>query len=144
RLRELRGPLPGRLMAAAPPLWRSPDLPIRVGISSCLLGGEVRYDGGDQKDPYITSVLARHFTWVPVCPELEVGMGVPREPIRLVGDPAAPRLLGVTSGADHTTRMNEFARRRAQELGRRGLPATCSSAPRPPAAWSASSSIPTT
>ncbi|HEV3350249.1 MAG TPA: DUF523 domain-containing protein, partial [Methylomirabilota bacterium] len=108
-------------MAAAPPLWRSPDLPIRVDISSCPLGEEVRYDGGHQRDPYLTGVLARHVTWVPVCPELEVGMGVPREPIRLVGDPAAPRLLGVTSGADHTTRMNEFARRRAQELGRRGL-----------------------
>jgi uncharacterized protein YbgA (DUF1722 family)/uncharacterized protein YbbK (DUF523 family) len=108
-------------MAAALPAWRSADLPIRVGISSCLLGEEVRYDGGHQKDSYITGVLARHFTWVPVCPEMEVGMGVPREPIRLVGDAAAPRLLGVTSGADHTLRMNDFARRRVQELARRGL-----------------------
>ena len=90
---------------AAPPAWRSADLPIRVGISSCLLGEEVRYDGGHQKDAYITGVLARHFTWVPVCPELEVGMGVPREPIRLVGDAAAPRLLGLTSGTDHTDRL---------------------------------------
>ena len=108
-------------MAASGPAWRSADLPIRVGISSCLLGQEVRYDGGHQKDAYITGVLARHFTWVPVCPEMEVGMGVPREPIRLVGDAAAPRLLGVTSGTDHTDRMNEFARRRVQELARRGL-----------------------
>jgi uncharacterized protein YbgA (DUF1722 family)/uncharacterized protein YbbK (DUF523 family) len=108
-------------MAAPLPAWRAPDLPIRVGISSCLLGEEVRYDGGHQKDPYITGVLARHFTWVPVCPEMEVGLGVPREPIRLVGDPGAPRLLGVTSGADHTLRMNDFARRRVQELGRRAL-----------------------
>ena len=108
-------------MAAALPAWRAPDLPIRVGISSCLLGEEVRYDGGHQKDPYITGVLARHFTWVPVCPEMEVGMGVPREPIRLVGDPEAPRLRGVTSGTDHTLRMNEFARRRVQELERRPL-----------------------
>ena len=108
-------------MAAALPAWRAPDLPIRVGISSCLLGDEVRYDGGHQKDAYITGVLARHFTWVPVCPEMEVGMGVPREPIRLVGDPGAPRLLGVTSGTDHTLRMNEFARRRVQELARRAL-----------------------
>ena len=108
-------------MAAALPAWRAPDLPIRVGISSCLLGEEVRYDGGHQKDPYITGVLARHFTWVPVCPEMEVGMGVPREPIRLVGDPEAPRLRGVTSGTDHTLAMNEFARRRAQELERRAL-----------------------
>ena len=60
-------------MAAALPAWRAPDLPIRVGISSCLLGEEVRYDGGHQKDAYITGVLARHFTWVPVCPETEVG-----------------------------------------------------------------------
>jgi uncharacterized protein YbgA (DUF1722 family)/uncharacterized protein YbbK (DUF523 family) len=103
----------------APPAWRSPDLPIRVGISSCLLGEAVRYDGGHQKDAYITGVLADHFTWVPVCPELEVGMGVPREPIRLVGDAAAPRLVGVTSGADHTARMTAFARRRVDEL--RGL-----------------------
>jgi uncharacterized protein YbbK (DUF523 family) len=100
---------------AAPPTWRAPDLPIRIGISSCLLGEEVRHDGGHQKDAYITGVLADHFTWVPVCPELEVGMGVPREPIRLVGDAAAPRLVGVTSGADHTARMHEFARRRVDE-----------------------------
>jgi len=106
---------------AAPPAWRAPDLPIRVGISSCLLGEEVRYDGGHQKDAYITGVLARHFTWVPVCPEMEVGMGVPREPIRLVGDAAAPRLIGVTSGTDHTERMNEFARRRVDELRRHEL-----------------------
>ncbi|HEY7206131.1 MAG TPA: DUF523 and DUF1722 domain-containing protein [Methylomirabilota bacterium] len=101
--------------------WRSPDLTIRLGISACLLGEEVRYDGGHQKDAYLTGVLGRHVTWVSVCPEMEVGMGVPREPIRLVGDAAAPRLLGVTSGADHTDRMNEFARRRVQELARRGL-----------------------
>jgi uncharacterized protein YbgA (DUF1722 family)/uncharacterized protein YbbK (DUF523 family) len=106
---------------AITPAWRSPDLPIRVGISSCLLGEEVRYDGGHQKDAYITGVLARHFTWVPVCPELEVGMGVPREPIRLVGDAAAPRLMGVTSGTDHTERMREFAGRRVDVLRRREL-----------------------
>ncbi|HSE04191.1 MAG TPA: DUF523 and DUF1722 domain-containing protein [Methylomirabilota bacterium] len=108
-------------MPAPAPAWRSPDLPIRVGISSCLLGEEVRYDGGHQKDGYITGVLAGHFTWIAVCPELEVGMGVPREPIRLVGDPAAPRLLGVTSGTDHTARMSEFARRRVAALRREGL-----------------------
>jgi uncharacterized protein YbgA (DUF1722 family)/uncharacterized protein YbbK (DUF523 family) len=107
-------------MAATPP-WRSPDLPIRVGISSCLLGEEVRYDGGHQKDAYITGVLARYVTWVPVCPEMEVGMGVPREPIRLVGDAAAPRLMGVTSGTDHTVRMSEFSGRRVDELRGRGL-----------------------
>ncbi|HSL47834.1 MAG TPA: DUF523 and DUF1722 domain-containing protein [Candidatus Deferrimicrobiaceae bacterium] len=108
-------------MPAPAPAWRSPDLPIRVGLSSCLLGEEVRYDGGHQKDTYITGVLGGHFTWVAVCPEMEVGMGVPREPIRLVGDAAAPRLLGVTSGTDHTERMNEFARRRVDALRGQGL-----------------------
>jgi uncharacterized protein YbgA (DUF1722 family)/uncharacterized protein YbbK (DUF523 family) len=108
-------------MAAAPPAWRSPDLPIRIGVSACLLGEEVRYDGGHQKDAYLTGVLAGHVTWVPVCPELEVGMGVPREPIRLVGDAAAPRLVGVDSGTDHTARMREFARRRVAALERQDL-----------------------
>jgi uncharacterized protein YbbK (DUF523 family)/uncharacterized protein YbgA (DUF1722 family) len=101
--------------------WRSPDLPIRLGISACLLGEAVRYDGGHQRDAYLIGVLGRHVTWVPVCPEMEIGMGVPREPIRLVGHAAAPRLLGVTSGADHTDRMNDFARRRVQDLAHRGL-----------------------
>jgi uncharacterized protein YbbK (DUF523 family)/uncharacterized protein YbgA (DUF1722 family) len=81
----------------------------------------VRYDGGHQRDDYLTGVLGRYVTWVPVCPEMEVGLGVPREPIRLVGDAAAPRLLGVSSGADHTERMNDFARRRVRELARHGL-----------------------
>jgi uncharacterized protein YbgA (DUF1722 family)/uncharacterized protein YbbK (DUF523 family) len=108
-------------MATAAPTWRSPGLPIRVGVSSCLLGEEVRYDGGHQKDAYITGVLAPFFTWVPVCPELEVGMGVPREPIRLVGEASAPRLVGITSGTDHTERMNDFARRRVVALRRQEL-----------------------
>jgi uncharacterized protein YbgA (DUF1722 family)/uncharacterized protein YbbK (DUF523 family) len=108
-------------MAAPAAAWRSPDLPIRVGISACLLGEAVRYDGGHQKDHYITGVLAQHFSWVSVCPELEVGMGVPREPVRLVGSPEAPRMLGVTSGTDHTGRMNAFARRRVHDLAREKL-----------------------
>jgi uncharacterized protein YbgA (DUF1722 family)/uncharacterized protein YbbK (DUF523 family) len=108
-------------MAATPPAWRSPDLTVRVGISSCLLGEEVRYDGGHQRDPYVTGVLARHFSWVPVCPEMELGLGVPREAVRLSGEAGAPRMRGVTSGADHTERMNDFARRRVEELARRGL-----------------------
>jgi uncharacterized protein YbgA (DUF1722 family)/uncharacterized protein YbbK (DUF523 family) len=109
------------MAASGPPAWRSPDLTIRVGISSCLLGEQVRYDGGHQKDAYLTDVLARHVSWVAVCPEMEVGMGVPREPVRLVGDAGAPRMLGVTSGTDHTAAMNELARRRVRDLARHGL-----------------------
>ena len=56
---------------------------IRIGISACLLGQEVRFDGGHKRDPFLTGELARHVEWVPVCPEVEVGMGTPREAVRL-------------------------------------------------------------
>jgi uncharacterized protein YbgA (DUF1722 family)/uncharacterized protein YbbK (DUF523 family) len=76
----------------------------------------VRYDGGHQRDGFLTDVLGRHVEWVPVCPELEVGMGVPREPIRLVGRADAPRLLGVASNTDHTAAMTRFSERKVREL----------------------------
>src|SRR5438874_2346955 len=66
--------------------------PLRLGISACLLGQAVRYDGGHKRDPFLAETLGRFVEWVPVCPEVELGLGVPREPIRLEGDPAAPRL----------------------------------------------------
>src|SRR5437899_3341862 len=65
--------------------------PLRLGISACLLGQAVRYDGGHKRDPFLAETLGRFVEWVPVCPEVELGLGVPREPIRLEGDPAAPR-----------------------------------------------------
>ena len=58
--------------------------PLRIGISSCLLGDEVRFDGGHKRDLFLTGTLAPCVEWVRVCPEVEVGMGVPREPVRLV------------------------------------------------------------
>jgi len=100
-----------------PPVWRSPDLEITIGISSCLLGEAVRYDGGHQKDSYVTGALSRHFTWVRVCPEMELGLGVPRETIRLVGDAGAPRLLATQSGTDLTEAMDTYARARVGGLG---------------------------
>lgn len=66
---------------------------IRLGVSSCLLGHEVRYNGGHKRDRYVTDVLANHFELVPFCPELAVGLGVPRPPIRLAGDAEAPRAV---------------------------------------------------
>jgi len=102
---------------SAPPAWRSPDLEITIGISSCLLGEAVRYDGGHQKDSYVTGALSRHFTWVSVCPEMELGLGAPRETIRLVGDAAAPRLLATQSGTDLTEAMDTYARGRVGGLG---------------------------
>ena len=89
---------------------------IRVGVSHCLLGANVRYDGAHARDRYLTDVLAEHFTLVPVCPEAEVGMGIPRETVRLEGDPEAPRMVAPRSGADWTARMNAYAARRVREL----------------------------
>lgn len=77
----------------------------RVGISSCLLGERVRYDGGHQRQAALIRALSRQVEWVPVCPEVEVGMGVPREPVRLVGDARRPRMIGEASGRDWTRRM---------------------------------------
>lgn len=90
----------------------------RLGISSCLLGNEVRHDGGHKRDRYITDTLAPFVELVPVCPELEAGMGVPREPVRLVGHASAPRMIGQKSGKDWTDAMQSYARRRVTELGK--------------------------
>jgi uncharacterized protein YbbK (DUF523 family)/uncharacterized protein YbgA (DUF1722 family) len=89
---------------------------LRVGVSSCLLGHEVRWDGEHRRDAFVADVLGPFVEWVPVCPELEVGMGVPREPVRLVGAAAAPRLVGHESGADRTAAMLRFAEGRVREL----------------------------
>lgn len=89
---------------------------IKLGISTCLLGEKVRYDGGHKHDRYITGTLGLYFDWVPVCPEVECGLGTPREAMRLVGDPAAPRLVTIRSRVDHTERMLAWGRRRLAEL----------------------------
>jgi uncharacterized protein YbgA (DUF1722 family)/uncharacterized protein YbbK (DUF523 family) len=88
----------------------------RIGISLCLLGEEVRHDGGHKRDRYATDVLSAYFEWVPVCPEVEVGMGTPREPIRLVGGKDGVRLVGVDSERDWTEQMAEFSQRRVEAL----------------------------
>ena len=56
---------------------------IRIGVSSCLLGQNVRFDGGHKRDPFLMGTFSRFVTWVPVCPEVELGLGTPRESIRL-------------------------------------------------------------
>lgn len=90
--------------------------PLYVGVSTCLLGEPVRYDGGHKHDRYLTDVLGRFVRFVPVCPEVECGLGVPREAMRLVGDPAAPRLVTQKTGIDHTDRMQAWAASRVEEL----------------------------
>jgi uncharacterized protein YbgA (DUF1722 family)/uncharacterized protein YbbK (DUF523 family) len=89
---------------------------IRLGVSTCLLGERVRYDGGHKRDLFLVNTLGRYVEWVPVCPEFEIGLGVPRESLRLVGDPEAPRLIAPKSGKDHTERMQTWARERLEEL----------------------------
>jgi uncharacterized protein YbgA (DUF1722 family)/uncharacterized protein YbbK (DUF523 family) len=89
---------------------------IKVGISTCLLGEPVRYDGGHKLDRFIRDTLGLFFDFLPVCPEEEVGLGTPREAMRLVGDIDRPRLVTNKTGIDHTERMLEFSRRRAGEL----------------------------
>ena len=91
-------------------------IPPRIGISQCLLGENVRYDGGHKRDSVLIETLGQHVEWVPVCPEVEVGLGTPREPMHLVGDRKAPRLVTITTGIDHTDAMNRFAQKRVREL----------------------------
>ena len=93
----------------------------RLGISACLLGRKVRYDGQHKRDPFLTEVLGERVEWVPVCPELEVGMGVPREPIRLTGRAVAPRLVAERSGTDQTEAMLHYAEERVASLAELGL-----------------------
>ena len=89
---------------------------LRLGISRCLLGEEVRFDGGHKQDNFLAEVLSRYVEWVPVCPEVEAGLGIPREAMRLVGDPQDPRLLTIKSGTDHTRALETMTRNRIQEL----------------------------
>jgi len=94
---------------------------LRLGISRCLLGENVRYDGGHKRDRFLVDELGQYVEWVPVCPEVESGLPIPRESMRLVGDPDNPRLIAPKSGTDHTERMLSWANQRVQELESEGL-----------------------
>ena len=93
----------------------------RIGISSCLLGNEVRWNAGHKLDKYLTHTLGQFVEYVPVCPEVEAGFGVPRESFRLVGDPESPRLVTFKSKTDHTDRMVAWAGKRVKELEKEDL-----------------------
>lgn len=86
--------------------------PIRVGVSSCLLGREVRFDGGHKRDPFINRVLSGYFEFVPFCPEVEIGLGVPRDPIRLERRAAGVRAVGIRQpDLDVTDSLRKYGRR---------------------------------
>ena len=94
---------------------REPGRP-RVGVSSCLLGHAVRWDGGHKRDERLIDALAPYVEWVPVCPEVEAGMGTPREPVKLARMAGELRVLGCESGEDWTRVLGSFAARRVRAL----------------------------
>lgn len=97
------------------------DNPIRIGISSCLLGEKVRFDKGHKRDAFIADTLGQFFHWVPVCPEMEIGLGTPRESLRLVGSSEAPQLVAPKSLSDHTDTMYQYTANRLAQLAEVGL-----------------------
>ena len=94
---------------------------IKLGISSCLLGEKVRYDGGHKLDYYLKDTLGQFVEWTPVCPEVECGLSVPREAMRLTGTPDALRLVTRRTGIDYTEKMQQWAQGRLGELEKEDL-----------------------
>ncbi len=98
-----------------------PEEKIRLGVSSCLLGEKVRFDGSHKHDRFLTETLGKYVEYVPVCPEVEMGLPTPRETLRLVGEPGAQRLVFSKSGEDITARMQSWAQKRVAELEKENL-----------------------
>jgi uncharacterized protein YbbK (DUF523 family) len=98
---------------------------IRVGISACLLGQPVRYDGRSKRDQVLTEAFAGLVEWVPVCPEAECGLPIPREMMRLQGDPARPRLIVIKTGEDQTDRLLDWTGKKLEELSDLGIRGFC-------------------
>lgn len=92
------------------------EAPLRVGVSACLLGQRVRWDGGHKSDSFLTGVLGRYVQWVPVCPEVEVGLPIPRDTLRLVRRGEEIRMVMPRTGTDHTAEMKAYAARMARTL----------------------------
>ena len=97
---------------------RNPSSRIKIGVSSCLLGEKVRWDGNHKQDAVVKNQLGRIFEWVPTCPEVEIGMGIPRESVHLTGSSKSPRVVGITTGTDWTQRMNRYSKKRSRELAK--------------------------
>jgi uncharacterized protein YbbK (DUF523 family) len=89
---------------------------IKIAISSCLLGYPVRYDGGHRLDPYLRDNLGQLVEWVPVCPEVECGLPVPREPMLIIDDGKSRRLVAMSTGIDHTVRLLMWTKKKLADL----------------------------
>lgn len=89
---------------------------LKIGVSACLLGQNVRYNGGHQLNNFIRDVLGQYMEFVPVCPEVECGMPIPRETLRLVGSEDAPRLVTSRTGVDHTEQMQSWTEEKVKQL----------------------------
>ena len=94
---------------------------IKLGISSCLLGENVRYDGGHNLDRFLTETLGQYVEYIPVCPEVECGLDVPRESMHLEGHPYSPRLVTIRTKQDMTDRLVQWAKKRVVGLEKEDL-----------------------
>ena len=98
--------------------WHSEAHPITLGVSSCLLGETVRYDGGHARDNFVEATLGKWVQWVSVCPEVESGMSTPRPAIHLVQEPGSPQtLISKSTGEDFTEQMQVYSEKRTGDLG---------------------------
>ena len=89
---------------------------IKIGVSSCLIGEKVRWNGDHKQDRYVREILSRYFEYIPVCPEVEVGMGVPRETVALYGDPEKPSMISKKTQTDWTKPMEKYIKSRINTL----------------------------
>ncbi len=97
--------------------WHSEESPITLGVSSCLLGQAVRYDGGHARDPFVDATLGKWVKWLPICPEVESGMSTPRPAIHLVQEDSSQTLVAKSTGEDFTERMQSYAQSKTEQLG---------------------------
>lgn len=96
--------------------WHDESIPVRLGVSSCLLGEMVRYDGGHCRDKFVTEMLGPLVRWESICPEMGIGMGTPRPTIRLSEDGGQIRLVESRNGIDHTDAMKVYSRRKLEQV----------------------------
>ena len=94
---------------------------IKIGVSSCLIGEKVRWNGDHKQNRYVKDTLSKYFEYVPVCPEVEMGMGTPRETVALYGDPEKPKMIGKKTQTDWTSKMNRYSKNRIKELANEDL-----------------------